>query len=293
MDKFKSKALKDFVAKCECHSAATYTGLKESGELGNQKISGMCHGGLNGGGYNSYPYVSSVLYLKKDGGKWKDHPAVRDYFNWLFNESYVSATFVTKDFDDALVYGAIVKTDTDRNLFQHAFIATRKPNEYINVVLFWWELYRRGVNGDIAFIIAHSTTLKEVRGQQYLLFGRSVADHDNFDWNIMDLPSLRNVVNHTIVAGKGETYAKHGRYDCIQKAFHPDRNKVGGGDKLIDFFKKQLTSMVAQEEVKSSSFSSNNEKMWPLSHACNALAHLIYNYHRENLTFIDEPIEDM
>lgn len=88
------------------------------------------------------------------------------FLHWLIHDSMYSEVF--PDQDAAHVWGdGVLSTYTNRgaNLVVGAHIAARRLTEHNYIVRNWYELVQRGVNGDLAFILAHCIAGSVVNGE--------------------------------------------------------------------------------------------------------------------------------
>lgn len=159
----------------------TFGCVREGEREDYEYIGGPCHMGL-AGGWATKPtaVVSLINYSRIKANRHKSGYTI-PYYRWLLNDSIYRDCFVTKSPIEAIHKGVICHTDVPSNLLLGALIATRYPWEYANKQFkTWCELYRRGVNPSMAFIVCHAAlySFKKLSFQGVLLRHNALDLHD-------------------------------------------------------------------------------------------------------------------
>lgn len=133
---------------------------------------GVCHGGLRAGNYNlptgKLEYIlSSVQPPGPPLVTTHTRESFKPFIHWLVNESPYADVFITKDPDDILKYGYVLRTDKPYDLVACALIASRLPTENYNRDLSiryrLWEKFRElGFNGSESFVLSHVFNTEKV-----------------------------------------------------------------------------------------------------------------------------------
>lgn len=170
------KLNKDFLLRPQ--GLVTFGCVREGEKEDYQYISGPCHMGLAIEDADKPIAVVSLIDYGKIKKKRHKVGYTIPYYRWLLNDSIYRDCFVTKSPIEAIHKGVICHTDVPSNLLLGALIATRYPWEYANRHFkTWCELYSRGVNPSMAFVLCHAALY--ARNQlsfQGVLLGHNAID---------------------------------------------------------------------------------------------------------------------
>lgn len=158
----------------------TFGCVREGKRVDYQYIGGPCHMGL-AMEYADKPtaVVSLINYSRIKYSRHKVGYTI-PYYRWLLNDSIYRDCFVTKSPIEAIHKGVICHTDVPSNLLLGALIATRYPWEYANIQFkTWCELYRRGVNPSMAFVMCHAILYR--KGGSIVSFQGALLGHNSID----------------------------------------------------------------------------------------------------------------
>lgn len=129
----------------------------------------------------------------------------RPYLNWLINESGVADVFLTKDVEKALRSGLVLDPDKNYLKLQMAVISLRALSEHSDMLPTWYKLYKAGVDGNLALIVAHHSSGKAVlvrssRGHSMLKY--KIDEYtlgyvkSLIEGNYEEVPSFRKTLNY-------------------------------------------------------------------------------------------------
>ena len=172
----------------EGHCGLVTFGCVREGELEDYTyVGGPCHMGLATVSASKPVAVVSLIdyeQIKEDRHK---VGYTIPYYRWLLNDSIYRDCFVTKSPIEAIHKGVICNTDVPSNLLLGALIATRYPWEYAcHQFKSWCEMYRRGVNPSMAFVLCHSV-LHNIGG---ISFQGALMGHNAIDLYDMTVEGL-------------------------------------------------------------------------------------------------------
>jgi hypothetical protein len=106
--------------------------------------------GLKGDGIT----VTAIASMLCRGCEEKEY--ARDFIDWLVNRSPYESVFISKNVDEIVADKCTtVEAKSPSNLMVGALIAARGLWEYTHIGRGWYELYKRGVNENLAFLLAH------------------------------------------------------------------------------------------------------------------------------------------
>lgn len=187
-----------------------------------------CHAGLS----NSYPgnkpngalaVVSALTGRAKDTAKKKGSYKLPKehqlkFMHWLLNDSAYSEVFSTKSAKKALS-GRMVIVDAFKpsNLMAAALVATRRLWEYDHIARVTVDLMEEGVNGDLAFYLAHCSQAS-VSGTGNISFYAEHAGHCSLTPSVMDFKALKNFISHKVIR-PNKTYNENYYYNYYDRMY--------------------------------------------------------------------------
>lgn len=196
-----------------------------------------CHAGLSNTYQGNRPngalaVVSALTGRAKDTAKKKGSYKLPKehqlkFMHWLLNDSAYSEVFSTKSAKKALSDRmVIVDAFKPSNLMAAALVATRRLWEYDHIARVTVDLMEEGVNGDLAFVLAHCSSAN-VTGTGNIHFNTAHTAHCSLNPNNMDFNALKSFINHKVVR-PNKTYNESYRYNYYDRMYTD--KKYGEGD---------------------------------------------------------------
>lgn len=206
-----------------------------------------CHAGLSDG-EDGTPLKGDRVAVIHSIQKEIDDLTIEEktrYLDWLLNRSPYKDVFVNKVASAVLESGVIIcETMIPANLMAGGMIAARRLSEYTGSVRIWCDLVWHGVNEDLAFLVAHTTTTGRDRTR---LTRDCLAGHCSIDgWRVSDLV-INNFVNGVLVNPR-EDYIKDISYRGVHNLWG-DTDKADG-EVYLHSFVHHILDTVPKKETK-------------------------------------------
>lgn len=261
-----SKALKmrDYLHSTDLEGTANFAVVFESGDV-DMWTDQACHASISQQKVlkerrNKEGVARNIYYNGKDNEDKRSHVVTmlqpfyetkkyletsEKFIDWLINRSPMAKVFVTKSSRIAMSKrGVVLSAKHPANLMQAGLIASRYIMEWSSHVKLWGELTSRGVEENLAFIIANFFTInKDNKVSSYGGF----AGHRVFDSSLLDVKAMKNFINNT-PEYLTENYATNRSYNGVHRIFREDR--PGARDFL--YWCKKITATMGHKNVGSS-----------------------------------------
>lgn len=199
-------------------SCVTYfTSVSEDGVVVHNSNQ-ACHAGL---GYHEGGKIKHLISRLQWGDKWNEKIAPKEaviaFLEWLTVTSPFSPVFVYKGGAKAFRRGFVITgVDYPANLIAGAMFAHRAVTEHgSRIMVSWWEMVKRGLNPDIAFIYAQNV----YNGAEGIKLGSSTASSHN--WHVA-IPTYvdKDFINNfrkRVMPNARQNYSERKDYTPVQQ----------------------------------------------------------------------------
>lgn len=211
-----------------------------------------CHAGLAEYGRNKAPGLFAVVsaFMVNYGGaygagSYKDNTKeeIHMFVHWLLNESPYSSAFVSKSANYAIKQKCVISNGyAPSNLMVGGLVASRRLWEYSYVVRVFCELAKRGVNKDLAFLLAHLPSVQtKPKDNSELTWTNPLSGHTSLDMYKMSLEACRNFIEHKI-QDPNPPYIEQNKFNYYDSMYE-EGGRLGlgiGKPTLYDFVSKNF-----------------------------------------------------
>ena len=214
----------------------TYGCVREGEREDYQYVAGPCHIGLAMQAATKPTAVVSLINYSRIKEERHRVGYTIPYYRWLLNDSIYRDCFVTKSPIEAIHKGVICHTDVPSNLLLGALIATRYPWEYAGQQFkTWCELYSRGVNPSMAFIVCHAALYdyKRVSFQGVLRGHNAICLYDMTE---QGMAVFLNGDRGDVPLKRESLYADN-NYEKVTAAWQSDLNDRSAHNVISDAYK--------------------------------------------------------
>lgn len=164
--------------------------------------------------------VKFLINGLQEGSSYGDNPGrilapeVELWFvDYILNRSPYAETFVTKDAETALKERITVSSgDHPGNLVGAGVVALRRLWEHVYVARAAYDLVQKGVNEDLAFLVAHAIqSPSDINDDTTVSWTANLNWHTSIDIGVMSFKACKNFMERKLT-DPNELYSEAGRY---------------------------------------------------------------------------------
>ena len=204
-----------------------------------EKMNQACHGGLSSSlDKVDLEYIVSRIQPWKRDEHCKSPEATRAYINWLVNDSPYAIGHAVKDVDWILKNKAFIgNIEAPAILMAPALVAARRVHEMPLISYLTGNLIIAGVNGNLAYLIAHNITSLSTDGKFY--WGNAGREHTTVDPSYMYKKAVLNWVNdeRVLSSEKSKPYKESQNYYGYTELWVGRGGSKGSSQWLLDFLR--------------------------------------------------------
>jgi len=186
-----------------------------------------CHAGLNNEYDGNYSCGSLAIVSLIHDNEGLGYSEAKYYLQWLFNDSFWADCFVDKDAAYTIKRGFIItRTDVPSNILMGALISSRRISEYVHIAQMFNKLHKAGMNGELAYLLAHHVSRGTMRDNKGDLLNLNVG-HTAVDVTNMGKKALGRFIDRTPVH-VNEDYHDSWIYFGVDKMWWSDQDPYCG-----------------------------------------------------------------
>lgn len=161
---------------------------------GNQ----ACHGDLRSLNSGDVDYIATRIQQKRGQENMKNKDDMRDYIDWLINDGNFACAFAVKDPAWVVEKGVFIATpEAPSQLMAGGIIASRRVHEMSFVATTTARLRRAGMDGNLAFLIAHNVVYDDQNERTKFDYCNTSVEHTSFEHDHFTAEMIKNWVEGT------------------------------------------------------------------------------------------------